>query len=96
MTDLALNIRKNLTGVSLIPAPVQVLGRDPQLDNEVAGQVLGVDLAQFLPPEPKEGGLVTANDDTGVGAADEVTAVKRSGNVHFSALHDRLNISNVI
>ena len=62
MTDLALNIRKNLTGVSLIPAPVQVLGREAQLDDEVARQVLGLDLASFLLPKTEECRFVAAQD----------------------------------
>jgi hypothetical protein len=32
--------------------PVEGLGRDSQLDDEVAGEVLRVDLAPLLAPEP--------------------------------------------
>ena len=55
-----------------IPAPVQVLGREAELDDEVAGEVLRLDLAPLLPPEPEEGGLIIAHDDPGVRAADEI------------------------
>ena len=46
-------------------------GHQAELDDEVAGQVLRLDLASFLPPEPEQGGFVAAHDDPGVGAADE-------------------------
>ena len=47
---LLLHVRENLTGIGLIPAPVQVLGRKPELNDEIARQVLRLDLATlFLP-----------------------------------------------
>ena len=58
-----------------IPAPIEVLGHDPELDDEVAGEVLWLDLAALLPPKPEQGILIIAHDDPGVGAADEVAAV---------------------
>jgi hypothetical protein len=64
--DLALNIGKHLTGIGLVPAPVQVLGRKPKLDNEIARQVLRLDLATLFPPQSEEGSLVVAHDNPGV------------------------------
>jgi hypothetical protein len=50
MTDAPLYIRQHLRGIGLIPAPVQLLGRNPELNDEVARQVLRLDLAAlFLP-----------------------------------------------
>jgi hypothetical protein len=37
--------------LSPLPAPVQFLGHAAELDNQVAGQILGLDLAAFLAPE---------------------------------------------
>ena len=31
---------------------IEGLGHDPQLDDKVAGEVLGLDLAALLPPQP--------------------------------------------
>src|SRR6516164_4225853 len=75
MPDPLLNIGDYLSAIGLIPAPVQVLGRNAKLDDEIARKVFGLDLAPLLPPEAEEGALVIPNDDTGVGAADEITAV---------------------
>ena len=75
MPDAALDIGEDLAGIALVPAPVEVLGDDPELDDEVAGKVLRLDLAALLPPQPHQGGLVIAHDDPGVRAADEVAAV---------------------
>ena len=56
----------------------------PELDDEVAGQVLRLDLAAFFPPEAEQGGFVIAHDDPGVRAADEVSAF---GRVDVSSSH---------
>jgi hypothetical protein len=37
---------------------------------------VGTDLAPFFLPQPNQGLLVLPHDDPGIGAADEVTAVK--------------------
>jgi hypothetical protein len=58
MPDPALNIGEYLTRIGLIPAPVQVLGRNTELDNEIARKVFRLDLAPFLPPQSEEGSLV--------------------------------------
>ena len=67
MRHLLLHVGKDLPGAGLIPSA----GSGPrwpgrELDNEIAGQVLGLDLAPLLPPEPQEGSLVIAHDDLGV------------------------------
>ena len=72
--DLALNIGKNLTGIGLVPAPIQLLSRNAKLDDQIARQVPGRDLTALLPPQAEKGGLIVAHDDAGVRAADEVTA----------------------
>ena len=55
MPDPPLDVRDDLTGIGLVPAPVEVLGSQAELDDEVAGQVLRLDFAAFLPPEPQQG-----------------------------------------
>ena len=55
-------------------SPIERLGHDPELNDQVCGQVLGLDLAALFPPEAEQGGLVVAHDDPGVGAADEIAA----------------------
>ena len=77
MPDLALNISKDLPGICLIPAPVQLLGRNAKLDDEIARQVLRLDLAALFPPEPEEGGFIIAHNDPGVGAADKIAPIGR-------------------
>ena len=39
-----------------IPLPVERLGHDAELDDKVAGEILRLDLAAFLAPQPKQGG----------------------------------------
>ena len=71
--DLALNIGKNLTGIDLKPASVQVLSRNTKLDDQITPQVLGLDLAALFAPKPGQGRLVGTHNDAGVRAAYEVT-----------------------
>ena len=75
---LPLHIRKDLTSIGLIPASVQLLGGNAKLDDDIAGQVLRLDLAALLSPQSQEGGLVLARDDPSVRAADEVAAIGRT------------------
>jgi hypothetical protein len=50
MANLFLNVCDDLSSIGLIPAPVQLLGRNPELDDKVARKVLRLDLAAlFLP-----------------------------------------------
>ena len=75
MKDLPLHVGDDLAGIALVPVPVEVLGHGAELDDQVGGQVLGLDFAAFFPPEPEQGGLVIAHDDPGVRAADEGAAI---------------------
>ena len=79
MADLPLDIGDDLPGIGLVPAPVKLLGDHPELDDEVAGEVLRLDLAAFFPPQPQQGGLVVAHDDPGVRAADETPSFRVGG-----------------
>jgi hypothetical protein len=45
MEDPALYVGQCLPRIGLIPAPIEVFGDDSKLDDEVAGQVLRLDLA---------------------------------------------------
>jgi hypothetical protein len=46
--------------------------------DEIAGEVLRLDLAALLAPEPEQGSFVIAHDDPRIGPADEVAAIGRS------------------
>jgi hypothetical protein len=48
MPDLALHVRKELTSIGLVPSPVQLLGRNAELDNKIARQILGLDFPASL------------------------------------------------
>ncbi len=73
MAHLLLDVGDELAGVCLVPAPVQLLGDKAELHREVSGEVLGLDLAALLLPQPDQGGLIITHDDAGIRAADEVT-----------------------
>ena len=71
MLHMALDIAEDLAGVAFEPVAVEGLGDDAELDDEIAGEVLGLDLTALLAPEAEQGGLVIAHDGSGVRAADE-------------------------
>ena len=91
MADRSLDIRDDLTGIGLIPPAVKVFGRDAKLDDEVGGQVLRLDLTALFPPRLQEGGFVTAHDDPGVGTADEMAAIPKSGGSGYPIAHLRFS-----
>jgi hypothetical protein len=70
-----LDVFDGLAGIALVPGPIERLGHQAELDDQVAGQVLRLDFAALFPPEAEQGGLVGAHDHAGVGAADEGTAM---------------------
>jgi hypothetical protein len=71
MPHSLLNVGDHLPGIGLIPAPVQVLGRNTKLDHQVTREVLRLDLAALLAPEPNQRPLVTPHDNSCIRAADE-------------------------
>jgi hypothetical protein len=77
MPYLALNVGNHLPSIGLIPAAIELLGRESQLDYEIAGQVLRLDLTPLLTPKLNKGRFIVAHDDPGVRATDEITAVLR-------------------
>jgi hypothetical protein len=71
MKHLTLYPCHDLSGIALIPAPVQFLSHGAELDNQAGREVLGLDFAALLPLQANEGAFVLSHDDPGVGAADE-------------------------
>ena len=67
-----------MTGVALVPAPVEVFGDGAELNDQVVGQVFRLDLAALFAPEAEECSLIIAHDDAGIRAADKVTTVARN------------------
>jgi hypothetical protein len=62
----ALDVLDDLAGVALEPLPIEGLGYDPKLHDEVGGEVLGLDLASLFLPEPKQGCFIIAHNDPGI------------------------------
>jgi hypothetical protein len=59
--DPPLHMLDRLAGVALVPAPVEVFGDGAQLDNQIMVEILGLDLAALLAPQPDQMGLVIAS-----------------------------------
>jgi len=75
--DLLLYVDDHLPDTGLVPAAIELLGRDPELDYEIAGQVFPFYLTADLPPLPEESLFILAHDDPGIGSADETATVFR-------------------
>src|SRR5580693_1068838 len=61
-----LNAFDRLPGVALVPMPVEGFSHEPELDDEVAGQVLRLGLSTLFLPEAEDGAFVAAHDDPSV------------------------------
>jgi hypothetical protein len=48
---------------ALVPTPIEGLGDDPELDDEVPGEILRFDLPALLPPQPQQRGLILPQHD---------------------------------
>ena len=59
------------SGIALVPAPVERLGGDAELDDEVVAEILRLGLAALFLPQPDQRRFVRAHDDPRVRAADE-------------------------
>jgi hypothetical protein len=57
--------------MELVPAPVQVLRCTAELHHQIAGQVLRLNVAALLSPQPQDGGIILTHHDSRVRAADE-------------------------
>src|ERR1700723_2872716 len=58
MLDPSLDAIDRMTGVALVPAPVEVFRGVAGLDHQDVGQVFGTDLPSFLAPQSDQGTLV--------------------------------------
>ena len=76
VSDPSLDVSNGSHSVAFVPAPVQLLGGDAQLDDEIARQVLRLGLAALFVSEPDQRRLVGAHDDPGIRAADDLAAVQ--------------------
>src|SRR5262245_17207940 len=75
MAHEALHLGDLLAGVALIPVPVQMLGNDPELNDEIARKILRLDLATLLAPQAQQRGLILPYDDPSVRAAKEGASI---------------------
>src|SRR5271169_5758385 len=85
MEDPLLHIDHHLPGIGLIPASIELLRRKPKLDDQIPRQVLRLDLAPLLPPQPDQGLLVGAHDDPSVRATDKMPSLHRTPSRKSSA-----------
>jgi hypothetical protein len=68
---LPLHLDYLLAGVRFVPVPVQVFSHCPELDKEITRDILRLDLAPLLSPQPQQSRLVLSHDDPGIRAANE-------------------------
>jgi hypothetical protein len=57
---------EHLTGITFKPAAVECFGGNPELDDEVAGEVLRLDFAALFPPQAEERAFVVTHNGAGV------------------------------
>jgi hypothetical protein len=70
-----LDVFEGMTGITLIPVPVEVFGRDPELDDEIAREVLGLGFAALFSPEAEQRIFIITHYDAGVRTANESATI---------------------
>ena len=78
MLHPALDVCKDLAGIALKPLPIEGLSDHPELDDEVAREVLRLDLTALFPPQADQGSLVLAYDDARIRTAYERAPIGES------------------
>ena len=76
MPNPALDVFDGLARISLEPFAIEVLGHAAELDDEVAREVLRLDLSPLFVPKVDERRFIAAHDDPSIRTADEGAAVK--------------------
>ena len=66
MADARLSVPNGLTCVALVPTAVELLGDGPELNDEIAGKILRLELAAFFAPQTDEIFFMITHDDTGI------------------------------
>ena len=61
--------------LALVPGEIELFGGEPELNDELAGEIRWWGLAALFLPQPDQGILVAAHNDAGVGAAHKILAV---------------------
>jgi hypothetical protein len=69
MRNAFLDRAQPMAGVALEPVPVELLGDEAQLDDQLTRKVRRLDFAALFAPEAEQGGFVATHNDPGVGAA---------------------------
>jgi len=62
----ALDRGEDLAGIAFEPVPIERLSDYPELDDEVGGEVLGLDLTALFPPQAVQGGYIAPHNGAGV------------------------------
>jgi hypothetical protein len=83
-----LDVYNDVIGIGLVPVTVQCLGGQAELDDEVSGKVLRIDLAALFTPEAMQGRLIIAHNDPSVRPADERTATRGGLIIHSMLPND--------
>jgi hypothetical protein len=60
MCNAFLDRAQPMAGVALEPVPIELLGDEAQLDDQLAREVRRLDFAALFPPKAEQGGFVAA------------------------------------
>jgi hypothetical protein len=69
---MTLHVCDDLPGIRLVPAPIEIFGGEPELNDQIPGKLFKFDIASLFTPQAEQGRIIIAHDDPGVRAADEV------------------------
>ncbi len=85
MPNSALDILEDLPGIALEPVPIEIFGHNPELNDEVSGEVFGLDFPRLLFPQPQQCSFIVSQNNSSVRATDK--GAPRSVVLRVSSLH---------
>jgi hypothetical protein len=71
MLNAPLDILEAAARVTLEPAPIELLGGQAELDDEVVREVFGLNFAPLFVPEPDQSVFILTHDNPGIRASNE-------------------------
>jgi hypothetical protein len=77
VSDCPLDVGNDLAGFGLVPTPIEILGCEPELHDQIVGEIQRLDLTPLFLPQSYQGSFIVAHNDPRIGAADEPAPIDK-------------------
>ena len=70
-----LHVFNDVAGVALVPAPIELFGHRAELNDQIFGEIFGLDLTSLFAPQADEQVLVVTHNHPRIRSADKRAAI---------------------